>query len=107
MRELWLKFWDKNTKIFHLSTIIQRRHNNIDAIKDENGTWITSSNHIRQHLLQSFKSQFEEEEVSFPEHLGDLVQRCIFEAENLILRSIPTLEEIKATLFHMQGLKGP
>lgn len=34
-RELWLKEGDKNTKFFHLSTIIRRRHNSIDAIKSE------------------------------------------------------------------------
>ena len=37
-RELWLKARDKNSSFFHLSTIIQRRHNNIDAIKADDGT---------------------------------------------------------------------
>jgi len=32
-RELWLKQGDKNSKFFHLSTIIRRRSNHIDAIK--------------------------------------------------------------------------
>ena len=36
-RELWLKEGDRNTKIFHLSTIIRRRRNHIDAIKYEDG----------------------------------------------------------------------
>ena len=34
-RELWLKLSDRNTKFFHLSTIIRRKRNNIDAIRDE------------------------------------------------------------------------
>lgn len=33
-RELWLKLGDKNTKFFHISTIIRRKRNSIDAIKD-------------------------------------------------------------------------
>ena len=37
-RELWLKLGDRNTKFFHLSTIIRRKRNNIDAIKDEQGS---------------------------------------------------------------------
>lgn len=36
-RELWLKEGDRNTKFFHLSTIIKRWQNNIDAIKSEEG----------------------------------------------------------------------
>ena len=31
-RELWLKLGDKDSKFFHLSTIIRRRNNNVDAI---------------------------------------------------------------------------
>ena len=33
--ELWLKHGDKNSKLFYLSTIIQRRWNNLDSIKAE------------------------------------------------------------------------
>ena len=49
-RELWLKEGDRNTKFFHLSTIIRRRRNNIDAIKSEEGLWVTSSNQISSIL---------------------------------------------------------
>lgn len=43
-RELWLKEGNRNTKFFHLYTIIHRRQNKIDAIKQDDGTWVTSSN---------------------------------------------------------------
>ena len=36
-RELWLKLGDKNTKFFHFSTIIKRKRNIIDALRDDNG----------------------------------------------------------------------
>ena len=36
-QELWLKEGDRNTKFFHLSTIIRRRLNHINAIKSEDG----------------------------------------------------------------------
>ena len=36
-QELWLKKGDRNTKFFHLSTIIRRRLNHIKAIKSEDG----------------------------------------------------------------------
>ncbi|XP_065624109.1 uncharacterized protein LOC136065133 [Quercus suber] len=41
--ELWLKEGDRNTKFFYFSAIISRRRNHIDAIKSEEGQWVTSS----------------------------------------------------------------
>ena len=55
-REIWLKEGDRNTKFFHLSTIIRRRRNNIDAIKSEEGHWIMSSNQIRHHFSHPSKA---------------------------------------------------
>lgn len=48
---------------------------------------------------------FMEEEVSFPDHLENLILLCITEEENATLRNIPIPEEIKATLFQMQDMK--
>lgn len=106
-RGLWLKEGDRNTKFFHLSTIIQHRHNNIDAIKNEEGTWVAGSSHIRQHFLHIYKDLFEEEQVDFPNDLNNLVTSCISEEENQLLSMIPTPEEIKFTLFQMHDLKAP
>ena len=106
-RELWLKLGDRNTKFFHLSTIIRCKRNNIDAIRDEQGAWITETEAIRSLFLNSFKNIFKQEEVNFPTHLEHLVLPCIMEDENAELSRIPTPEEIKATLFNMQDLKAP
>lgn len=106
-RELWLNEGDKSTKFFHLSTIIRRRQNNIDAIRSEEGDWITDKGLIKQHFLDYFRHHFTEEEVNFPDHLEDLVSAIISEEDNLALCNIPTPEEIKSTLFHMLDLKAP
>ena len=106
-RELWLKLGDRNTKFFHLSTIIRRKRNNIDAIRDEQGAWITETESIRSLFLNSFKNLFNQEEANFPPYLEHLVLPCITEDENSELSRIPTPEEIKATLFNMQDLKAP
>ena len=45
-REVWLKEGDKNSKFFHLSTIIRRRRNSIDAIRNDSGEWITNRREI-------------------------------------------------------------
>ena len=104
-RELWLKEGDRSTKFFHLSTIIRRRRNHIDAIKFEDGQWITSPNQIRKLFFNTFKNLFSEEEVTFPSHLENLMPKSITEEDNVILKRIPSLEEIKEALFQMQDLK--
>lgn len=105
-RELWLKLGDKNSKFFHLSMVICRRNNNIDAIKKEDGTWIHDSNQIRKLFRNNFVDLFKED-IDFPEHLEHLILPCITEEENEMLERIPSPEEIKDTLFQMQDLKAP
>ena len=97
----------RGQKYKHLPMIICRRHNNIDAIKSGDSSWVTSSKDIRLLFFNSFKSMFTEEVVSFPDNLENLILPCITKEENATLRSIPTPDEIKATLFQMQDLKAP
>ncbi|XP_075663334.1 uncharacterized protein LOC142632901 [Castanea sativa] len=97
-RELWLKLSDRNTKFFHLSTIIRRKRNNIDAIRDEQGAWITETEATRSPFLNNFKNLFSQKEVCFPPHLEHLVLSSITEDENSELSRIPTPEEIKDTV---------
>ena len=39
-RELWLREGDRNSKFFHLSTIIRRHSNRINEIKLDDGSWL-------------------------------------------------------------------
>ncbi|CAL9020979.1 unnamed protein product [Prunus brigantina] len=36
----WLQEGDRNTKFFHLTTIIRRRRNRIERLKDDKGVWV-------------------------------------------------------------------
>ena len=45
-REVWLMEGDKNSKFFHLSAIIRRRRNSIDALKNDSEEWITDRGEI-------------------------------------------------------------
>jgi hypothetical protein len=65
-REMWLKDGDKNSKFFHLSTVIGRKRNSIDDIKNGDGEWITCKKDIRIHVVESFQHLFREEAVEFP-----------------------------------------
>ena len=106
-RETWLKEGDKNSIFFHLSTIIRRKRNSIDAIKDDHGAWITEKKEIREMFLNKFEELFVEEDVDFPEDLENLVTQSISESENESLCQLPYAQEIKNALCEMPTLKPP
>ena len=93
-RELWLLYSDKNSKFFHLSTTVQRRRNNIDAIRNIEGEWIFDTKQIRLLFLSSFKELFTNEEVSFLYNLGNLISPSITDIDNTLLSLIPTPDQI-------------
>jgi hypothetical protein len=106
-RELWLRDGDRNTKFFHLSTIIRRRHNSIDAVRSDSGDWIIDQKGIREHFQTKFISLFSEEETFFPPDLEHLIHPSISSEDNVELCRVPTPDEIKGVLFDMQSLKAP
>jgi hypothetical protein len=106
-REMWLKDGDKNSKFFHLSTLIRRRRNSVDAIKSNSRDWITDKKEIKKVFLSNFIEQFSKEEVDFPCDLENLISPVISTEENESLCSIPTPQEIKKVVFEMYDLKAP
>ena len=106
-RELWLREGDKNSKFFHLSTVIQRKKNHIEAIKNDSGKWLTSTNDIKSYLTLKFSELYSAQDLSFLENLDNLLQPCITQEENDLLRRCPTPEEIKSAIFEINPLKSP
>jgi hypothetical protein len=106
-REMWHKEGDKNSKFFHVTTIIRRRRNSIDAVKAKNGEWILDKSKISDYFLNNFKNVFHEEEVEFPWDLKNLIPPSLSEMDNDELCKLPTSQEIKETLFNMASQKAP
>ena len=76
-RELRVKEGDRNTKFFHLSTIIRRRRNCISEIKLDDGSWINSRVEIQNYFIDNFKTLYP---TSFPPILDDpsnLIEPCV------------------------------
>ncbi|KAB1219218.1 hypothetical protein CJ030_MR3G001299 [Morella rubra] len=57
-RVSWLATLDLNTRFFHLSTIIRRRHNCIEALQTEQGSWIYGRQAIGDHFIGYFQHLF-------------------------------------------------
>uniref|UniRef100_A0A2N9FV45 Reverse transcriptase domain-containing protein n=1 Tax=Fagus sylvatica TaxID=28930 RepID=A0A2N9FV45_FAGSY len=104
-RETWLKEGDRNSRFFHLSTIIRRKHNSIDAIKYDFGDWIISKSEIKKFVVSKFIDLFTEEPISFPSGLDNLILPTISSMQNEALCNIPTPLEIKNVIFGMYNLK--
>ena len=100
-----MKDGDWNSKCFHISTIVQRKKNVIDAIRGEDGEWLVKYSEIKDYLVGSFQQQFTEEPINFPLDLENLISPSISEAENDFLCQIPQV--IKDILLGMQSLKSP
>jgi hypothetical protein len=49
-RELWLKEGDRNSKFFHLSTLVRRHKNYITEIQLDFGRWIHSRDDIADYF---------------------------------------------------------
>ena len=101
LREVWLKDGDKNSKIFHLSTIIRRRRNSINSIKGDHGNWITNKRDIRAFIVDKFQLLFQEEAIDFPQDLENLISPSLSPGDITSLCSLPTTLEIKDTFFVM------
>ena len=106
-RETWLKDGDRNSKFFHMSTVIRRRKNSIDTIRGDDGEWIVKISEIREFAVQKFNHLFTSDTVSFPSDLDNLITPAITDLENSSLCLIPSPIEIRDAMFSMHSLKSP
>ncbi|KAL2922740.1 hypothetical protein RDABS01_014231 [Bienertia sinuspersici] len=65
----WIKDGDRNTSFFHLSTIIKSWKNKIVALKDDQGTWITNSSDVKEHIMKYFQALYQEDKDQHGERL--------------------------------------
>ncbi|XP_021771780.1 uncharacterized protein LOC110735912 [Chenopodium quinoa] len=56
---------DRNTKFFHLSTLIRRRQNRIETLQNSQGEWLTCPKQVKSLVLDFWKSLFQEEATAF------------------------------------------
>lgn len=104
-RELWVKEGNRNTRFFHLSTIIRRHWNCISDIKLNDGSWINSREEIQNYFIDNFKALYQTSFPPIPNDLSNLIETCVFDQENESLCRIPSREEIKKVVFSMKSLK--
>lgn len=103
----WLEEGDANTKIFHLSTIVHRRHNHIIFIRDSNQNRITDVDLIGNAFVEFYSNLFTSTSLVFDPNFQDLIRPSVTLEHNQILSSSPSIIEVHKALFSMANNKSP
>lgn len=61
----WIKLGDRNTKFFHSTTIIRRRHNRVEALKDDRGQWVDNPTELKTMAVEFFAKLYKEENKDY------------------------------------------
>lgn len=106
-RITWLKEGDRNTKFFHLSTLIRRRRNKLEGLFDENNVWRKDKEDMMTIAVSYFQGLFSESgQAGLPNYWPNLFPRI--DGSTLDdLNADVTEEEIRNALFSIGGLKAP
>lgn len=105
----WLKWGDRNSRFFHISTMAKRQQNRITALQDQNGEWVKEHKDISRvdnnYYRGLFKSSNPEEET---------MDEFLEEGENTLSNNAKTFldqpisrEETKKAAFELDKLKAP
>ena len=104
-RQFWLEEGDRNTRFFHVSTMIRRKRNFIGAIVGEDNKWIPNPQLIGNYLTKNFKELFSSQETISLDGISDLIEPEISFEENDKLLEILSREEVRRCVWSMNPLK--
>lgn len=62
-REKWIALGDRNTKYFHTSTIIRRRRNRIEMLKDDEDKWVEKPQELAKMAVQYYQRLYSSDDV--------------------------------------------
>ncbi|VVA30150.1 Hypothetical predicted protein, partial [Prunus dulcis] len=103
----WLQEGDRNTKFFHLTTIIRRRRNKIERLKNNEGVWVEQAQDIKGLAMAYFEQLFSQEIMEHRELILPNLFSVIDSADLDLLEKEIDMAEIRQSLFGIGGLKAP
>lgn len=105
-RYKWLQLGDRNTSFFHASTIIKKKRNKVEALKDDDGNWVMEEEKLKIMVADYFRRLYSKDDLDemslFP--LKGVFPKIDDSSLKNIERDITT-EEIKDAIFSMGALK--
>ncbi|XP_030923527.1 uncharacterized protein LOC115950472 [Quercus lobata] len=103
----WMVFGDRNTLFYHMSAIVRRKRNKIQAIKNSVGDWLLDEREVMEYIKKSFMELYttSQSQVSWDVSSQTRWQLGLFEEEKISLDGEVTDEEIKAALWSLKAYK--
>lgn len=103
----WLQEADRNTKFFHMTTVICKRRNKIERLRNKEGVWVEDAAQMKGLAITYFANLFSQSSC-LP---TDIIIPNLFPRVNSLdlhgLLRPATAEEIKASLFNIGSFKAP
>ncbi|CAN1327869.1 Transposon TX1 uncharacterized 149 kDa protein [Linum perenne] len=103
----WVKFGDRNTRFFHLSTVQRRCRNNITKLKNEEGEWIDEPREVRNHVTSFFHSLFQAPKEVPDYSIMNGMPNIVSEDSNRKLCRRVEAWEVKRAVFQLGPYKSP
>lgn len=106
-RQLWLTLGDRNTCFFHASTKSRRARNKLTVIEDSEGIPVFEKKQIVEVILNYFQQIFNSSSPPAAAVVNRALTPCISTSTNEALTAIPSISEVKTTLFGIHPDKAP
>jgi len=99
---------DRNTKYYHLSTIIRRRVNRIEALQNKEGTWFSDEASIKDLVRNFFTDLYTDESSMYSPYIIPADKFPRLDTEDMASLSTPfSGEDVKKAMFAMAACKAP
>ncbi|XP_059277797.1 uncharacterized protein LOC132031975 [Lycium ferocissimum] len=95
----WLEKGDRNTAFFHSVIKGRRKRLNLQRIQDNDEVWREGSQDIANTAIHHFHKIFNHSDAVEDLSLLNCLQPRVTQEENDMLTTLPTMEEVKASIF--------
>ncbi|XP_072064306.1 uncharacterized protein [Arachis hypogaea] len=106
-REQWVRCGDRNTKFFHLQTVIRRKRNKIHGLFLEDGSWATETTTLEMAANSFFQKLFSTREDIDLDAMGPFPCPSLSTKTCQKLVEPVTSEEVKRAVMTMSSFKAP
>ena len=103
----WLKFGDKNTKIFHSKASQRHRRNFIQGIKNSKGVWVDKIEDVAEVAVHYFENIFSSSMFDRMDECLNAVNHRLSSNMLNVLSNEFSADEVKTALFQIGLTKAP
>ena len=107
-REKWCVHGDRNTKFFHMSTIIRRKRNRVEMLKKDETQWVSDAKELEKLAVDYFRKLYSLEDVDT--NIQMLMERRfvgLTRQEKMDLDKTFSAEEVEKAVRAMGSFKAP